>query len=311
MKAAVVTSFDRPPQYRDRAEPLASAGGMVLGLVAAGLHPRVRSQASGAHYTSTGELPLVPGIDGVGRDPDGSLRYFILPDTPDGSMSEKVLIDPRRSVVLPDGTDPYDVAAGMNPAMSSWVALRRRIDFSPGSKVLVTGASGNAGRMAIQVAFHLGATEVFGLTRDETKHPQLSAIGATPVTVGDIDGLARASDVDVVLDYVWGEPAAATIAGILTAREDRGRRLDWIEIGSMGGLVAPIPSAALRASGLTLVGSGQGSVPTRDILAELPAIAAALVDGTIAVNSRTVGLHEIEGEWTVPPRAHDRVVVVP
>jgi NADPH:quinone reductase-like Zn-dependent oxidoreductase len=226
-------------------------------------------------------------------------------------MSERVLIDPRRTIVLPVGTDPHAVAAGMNPAMSSWVALRRRIDFTAGGKVLVTGATGNAGRMAIQIALHLGASEVFGAVRDAAKASLVSDLGATPVMLGDPDGMAAASDVDVVLDYVWGEPAAQVMVDIVTARRDRGRRLDWIEIGSMGGLIAPVPSAALRASGLTLVGSGQGSVPTRDILAELPKIAAVLVDGTVSVATRRVLLSDVEEAWVASSASSERVVVVP
>jgi NADPH:quinone reductase-like Zn-dependent oxidoreductase len=121
-------------------------------VLAAGLHPRVRSQADGSHYTSTDELPLVPGIDAVVRDPRGRIRYAILDDTTLGTMAERTLIDLRRSVVLPSGIDPVRIAAAMNPAMSSWVALRRRVDFPRRQSVLVLGATGSAGRMAIQIA---------------------------------------------------------------------------------------------------------------------------------------------------------------
>ena len=310
MKAAVVTSFDSAPRYLDRPEPSAD-GGIVVDLVAAGLHPRVRSQASGSHYTSTDQLPLVPGIDGVGRDADGALRYFVLPDTAAGSMSERVAIDPRRSIVLPADTDPLTVAAGMNPAMSSWVALRRRIDAAPGSTVLVCGASGNAGRLAIQVARHLGAAEVYGLVRDEGQRGLVADLGGIPVMLADRQSVARAAQVDVVLDYVWGAAAGDTMAALVTARRDRERRLVWVEIGAVGGAVAPIPAAALRASGLQVVGSGQGSVPTADIVAELPAIAAALRNGALTVTVRAAPLADIEHEWAVPPRAIERVVVVP
>ena len=82
MKAAVVSSFDTAPRYEEFPAPIpAGDDDMVVDVIAAGLHPRVRSQADGSHYTSTGELPLVPGIDGVGRGADGLLRYFVLPDT--------------------------------------------------------------------------------------------------------------------------------------------------------------------------------------------------------------------------------------
>ena len=109
MKAAVVSSFAAPPRYQDFPDPIPAGGDeMVVDVLAAGLHPRVRSQADGSHYTSTDELPLVPGVDGVGRGPDGRLRYFVLPDTAMGAMAEQTVIDPRRSIVLPEGTDPVD-----------------------------------------------------------------------------------------------------------------------------------------------------------------------------------------------------------
>lgn len=102
MHAAVVTSFDAPPRYLDFPTPTPHGEDEILvDVLATGLHPRVRSQASGSHYTSTDELPLVPGVDGVGRGADGVLRYFILPDSAMGAMAEQTVIDTRRSVVLP------------------------------------------------------------------------------------------------------------------------------------------------------------------------------------------------------------------
>ncbi len=98
MKAAVVSSFDTAPRYEDFTLPAAGENELVVDVLASGLHPRVLSQANGSHYTSTSELPLIPGIDGVGRDAEGDLRYFILPDTTIGAMAEQAIIDPRRSV---------------------------------------------------------------------------------------------------------------------------------------------------------------------------------------------------------------------
>src|SRR6201999_2263914 len=109
---------------------------MVGDVIAAGLHPRVRSSADGSHYESTGELPLVPGIDGVGRTAAGENVYFVLADTLNGSMAERALIDRRRAAALPPTVAPATIAAAMNPAMSSWIALRRRIAFEPGQSVL-------------------------------------------------------------------------------------------------------------------------------------------------------------------------------
>src|ERR1700754_4999198 len=130
MRAAVVRSFSHPPRYETVEAPQPrDEDEVAVDVLAAGLHPRVRSTANGSHYTSEGELPLIPGLDGVGRTPDGELRYFVLPDTTQGSMAERTVIDRRRSVPLAPGSDPVALAAAMNSAMSSWIALRRRIDF--------------------------------------------------------------------------------------------------------------------------------------------------------------------------------------
>jgi NADPH:quinone reductase-like Zn-dependent oxidoreductase len=316
MLAAVVTSFDTPPTCQDFPEPTPrTADEALVDVVAVGLHPRVRSQADGSHYTSSDELPLVPGIDGVGRAPDGTLRYFVLPDTTMGALAERTVVDLRRSIALPEDADPVLVAAAMNPAMSSWVALRRRVAFEPGQKVLVLGATGNAGRMAVQVAKRLGASTVVGAGRRHLD--ALAGLGAdatvsldgTPEEVADRLG-AAAGDVDVVIDYLWGEPTAAAMVAIVSNRADRGRPLTWIEVGSVAGPAATIPSAALRAARLQIVGSGQGSVPTRDILAELPALATELTRGTFDVHARAVPLADISSAWKDGDGGH-RTVITP
>ncbi len=312
MRAAVVSRFDTPPHLEEVPEPDPEPGEVVAELVAAGLHPRVRSQADGSHYTSTAELPLVPGIDGVVRMPDGSLRFAILDDTVHGTFAERAAIDPRRSIPLPSDADPLAVAAGMNPAMSSWIALTRRVDVAPGGRVLVLGATGNAGRLAVPVARRLGASAVIAVARDAAKLAALPALGATATAAIDDPALgALAADVDVVLDYLWGEPAAEVMATLVTERADRSRPLTWVQIGAVAGPTAPIPSAALRASRLQLVGSGQGSVGTGEILAELPALAAELAAGALPVAPRAVPLADLEGVWMAPTDPAERLVVVP
>jgi NADPH:quinone reductase-like Zn-dependent oxidoreductase len=316
MRAAVVSAFDRPPTCRDFPAPTPSTDDEVLvDVLAAGLHPRVRSQATGSHYTSSDELPLVPGIDGVGRDPDGTLRYFVLPDTTMGAMAEQTVVDRRRSIVLPPDSDPILVAAAMNPAMSSWVALRRRVDFRPGQSVLVLGATGNAGQLAVQIARHLGAGPVIAAGRRPERLASLLALGAdqTISLDGDPIDVARrlggaAREVDIVLDYLWGQPAADALLAVAQHRADPAQPLTWIEIGSVAGPTAAIPSAALRAVRLQIVGSGQGSVPTRDILGELAELATEITRGALRVDARAVPLADVEQAWD--DRSSDRRIVI-
>jgi NADPH:quinone reductase-like Zn-dependent oxidoreductase len=310
MHAAVVTSFDVPPRYLEYPDPDArGVDEVVVDVLAAGLHPRVRSQANGSHYTSTDELPLVPGVDAVVRDAKGRIRYTVLDDTTLGTMAERTVIDPDRSVVLPQGIDPVLVAAAMNPAMSAWVALRRRIDFQRRQRVLILGATGNAGRMAIQVAKRFGAAHVIAAGRDAARLAELPALGADETCT--FDELAWAADVDVVIDYVWGEPTARAMVDMLTARADRGAPLTWIEIGAVAGPEAAIPSAALRSARLQIVGSGIGSVPGRDFVKELPKLASAVADGAFDVRARAVPLAEVERAWTERAGTSDRIVLVP
>ncbi len=319
MKAAVVSSFDNAPRYEEFSAPTGAGGDdMVIDVIAAGLHPRVRSQADGSHYTSTGELPIVPGIDGVGRGADGLLRYFILPDVRVGAMAEQTVIDTRRSIVLPSGSDPIAVAAAMNPAMSSWVALRQRVLFQAGQNVLVHGATGNAGQMAVQIAKLFGAGQIIAAGRSAERLAGLPALGATDTVLleGNADIVARrlgqaATDVDVVIDYLWGQPTTAAMVAVVTGRADRGKPLTWIEIGSVAGPTALIPSAALRAARLQIVGSGQGSVSTREILAELPALAQEITNGTFDIDVRPVPLSQVEQAWADAVYATQRIVLTP
>ncbi|WP_432824317.1 quinone oxidoreductase family protein [Dactylosporangium sp. CA-092794] len=365
MHAAVVRSFGTPPRYESFPAPEPAADHEILvDVLAVGLHPRVRSSADGSHYTSDGTLPLVPGIDAVGRTAAGDLLYFVAPDTAIGTMAERAVVDRRRAVPLPHDTDPVAVAAAMNPGMSSWVALRRRIAVQPGAEILVLGATGNAGQLAVQIAKLLGAKRVVAAGRDPSRLALLKDLGADDVlelpaphrspeaapasTVPtsssvssaasspgesaavpassasgeaaagrgpDAEAAARlaeaAADVDVVIDYVWGPVTERLLPALLTARSDRGKPLTWLEIGSVSGPEITLPSYLLRAANVALVGSGQGSVPTAAIVAELPSLAAEIAAGTLTVNPVAVPLARVEEAWSMPTAPGERLVLIP
>jgi NADPH:quinone reductase-like Zn-dependent oxidoreductase len=283
-----------------------------------GLHPRVRTDASGRHYTSTAALPMIPGIDGVGRLPDGERVYFVAPDGAWGSMADRAVVDLRRTVPLPGDVDVAKVAAAMNPAMSSWVALRRRVPLEPGQSVLVLGATGNAGAMAVRIAKRLGAGRVVGAGRNPERLAELPAIGADevvaladdPVVTAERLGNA-AAEVDVVIDYLWGEPAEIAIMALLGARSDRSRALDWIQIGAMAGPTVALASVALRSANLRIQGNGQGAVSTGVYLAELPSLVDEIGTGTIDVNVRRIPLAEVEATWGDPEVPGVRTVLIP
>jgi len=294
MRAAVVRSFDRPPHYEDFDTPVpAGTNEALVDVLAVGLHPRVRTGASGRHYTSTGTLPMIPGIDGVGRLEDGQVVYFVAPDDTWGSMADQAVVDLRRTIPLPGTVDVTKVAAVMNPAMAAWAALRRRVPLRSGQSVLVLGATGSAGSMAVQVAKHLGAGRVVGAGRDRERLA------------------SAAAEVDIVLVYLWGEPATIAIMALLGARSDRTRAMDWVQIGAMAGPTIELPSVALRSANLRLQGNGQGAVSTQAYLAELPSLVEEIAGGTIDIDVRTVPLADVEATWEAPEVPGCRTVLVP
>jgi NADPH:quinone reductase-like Zn-dependent oxidoreductase len=314
-----VTSFDEPPRYQQFEVPQpAGAEEILVDVLAVGLHPRVRSGAAGAHYTSTGTLPMIPGIDGVGRRQDGRLIYFAAHDDVIGTMADKAVVNVRRAVELPDDADVAKIAAAMNPAMSSWIALRRRVAIEPGQSVLVLGATGNAGTMAVQVAKRLEAGRVIGAGRDRNRLDTLPALGADEVIrlTHDDDATdkalgAAAGDVDIVIDYVWGKPAERAIIALLTARSDRSRALNWIQIGATAGPTIELPSTALRSANLRLQGSGQGALSPGAYVAELPSLVDEIDTGSIAVKPNSMPLANVAAAWTHPGTPGERTVLVP
>jgi NADPH:quinone reductase-like Zn-dependent oxidoreductase len=214
--------------------------------------------------------------------------------------------------VLPRDCDPITIAAAMNPAMGAWLALRCRIPFKKKQNVLILGATGNAGSMAVQIARYLGASQIIAAGRDEQRLRKLSALGATNLVALDDGQLGvLACEVDVVLDFVWGDCTGQLIERVVAARTDRSRPLTWVEVGSVGGQTSPIPAAMLRGARLHLVGSGIGSVPGREIVKELPALVKELVRGTFKIDAKAMPLREVGRAWLAAAQSTERIVLTP
>lgn len=312
MRAAVVTSFDNPPHYDviDCREP--GSGEIVVDMLAAALSPRVRSGASGQHYSSTGALPMVPGIDGVGRTADGTLVYVLALDTTMGTMAEQIVVPADQVIALPTGIDPTIAAAAAVPGMSSWVSLTSRVPLQAGQEVLVLGATGAAGRMAVQIATSLGAARVVAAGRDPERLAGLVTAGADDLVSLADDGFAaalaqKAADVDIVLDFVWGTVTQQALPAMIRART-ADKPLSWIEIGSMAGADITLPSAALRAADLRILGTGQGASSPAALLGHIADLMAAVAAGTVDIDVRDVPLADVEKAWNAPVPANRRVV---
>src|SRR5580658_601346 len=305
MKAAIVVEAGKTPVYGDFREPVPANGAVQVKVSAAALSNVVRSRASGTHYSSSGQLPFVVGIDGVGRLDDGRRVYFVLPRAPFGSMSEKTVIRPSQCVTLPDDLDDVTAAAIANPGMSSWAALKERAKLKAGETVLVNGATGTAGSLAVQIARHMGARKVVATGRNAEALKALPGLGADVTIplgqVGDAfeDALKEqfgGDGIDVVLDYLWGQSAERIIiAGAKAGKEAVPIR--FVHIGSVSAPNITLPSAALRSSAITLMGSGIGSIPIDRMVNSIEELMQATIASGFEIATKTYPLSEVEQVW--------------
>ena len=311
MHAAVVTAFDTPPCYTTFADPEPIEGELLVTVKAAGLHPIVRSLANGTHYGSTGELPFVIGVDGVGLLGDGQRTYFGVSRSPFGTFAERALAASWMRIPLPDQLDDATAAGIANPAMSSWVALTARARFVAGESVLILGATGTAGQLAVQIARRMGARRVVAAGRNPRMLARLKELGADAVISLDQerDPLVSAfrkevtgAGVDIVLDYIWGSPAECVLEaisqkGLRTAAP----RVRYVQIGAMAGRSITLPASVLRSSGLELLGSGFGSASLDQIRIALTEFFKIAATQPFRFNVKTAPLSQIETLWNSPP----------
>ena len=321
MKAAIVREFGCPPIYGDFAEPSPQPGETTVSVTATAVSTLVRGRASGRHYSADAHLPFVPGVDGVGRTPDGRRVYFAFPRPPFGSMAERVAIASERLVPLPDGLDDATVAAAANPGMSCWIPLTLLAPIRPGESVLVNGATGISGRMAIQVAKHLGARKVIATGRDEAKLRTLPELGADVVlSLGQPAQTLREalwkeahdSEIGVVLDYVWGSSAETILAALGGPNAPRGAsRVRYVQVGDLAGTTISLTASMLRSSGVEILGTGLGASSNQDLLVGIHQFLNALSTERFRVAIDVHPLSEVERVWSQPAGEKRLVFTVP
>jgi NADPH:quinone reductase-like Zn-dependent oxidoreductase len=304
MKAAIVQGAGQTPVYGDFDEPLPSSGESRVTVTAAAISHVVKSRASGAHCSSSGQFPFVVGIDGVGRLDDGSRVYFVLPRAPHGAMAERTVVSSARCLTLPDELDDVTAAAIANPGMSSWAAYTERANLRAGETVLVNGATGAAGRLAVQIAKHLGARKVIATARNADALKSVAALGAdvTIPLVEDGDALQSAFEeqfaagVDVVIDYLWGQSAEQLLIAGAKAGQDA-VPIRFVQIGSVSSSEITLPSAVLRSSAIALMGSGIGSIPLDRLVRAVGELLRATAPGGFHIEAKAIPLSDVEQAW--------------
>src|SRR5580700_9746419 len=320
MKAAILNSADSAPVYGDFAEPEGGPGTEIVDLVAAGIHHLTRSVATGRHYSRDGAFPVIPGLNAVARTAAGDLVFTSSGQPPYGTFAERMPSPDAMRFPLPAGASPEAVAAGLNPGMGSWLPLQARLaETEKLGTVLVLGATGITGYLAVQNALLLGAERVIGAGRSLSGLERAAAAGARTVALSgdaDADATALAGALDtggptLVLDFVWGPVAETAFRALASGKfgEDDSE-IKYVQIGSLAGAEAAVPSALLRSRKVTISGSGAGSIPAAEIKAQIPRYLRLIADRLVQVPFRTFPLSDVAAAWTTSAESGPRVVLV-
>ena len=319
MKAAVLRSAGSTPVYADFPDPDIGDGEVFVKGRASSIKRIDRGIASGQHYLKHETFPLVVGVDGIGELADGQRVYFGGVRAPYGAMAEAA--PARQGFLIPLEVDIDDTLAAAlpNAAMSSWLPLQWHAKLQPGETVLILGATGSSGQLALQVAKHLGADRIVVAGRNRTALDALLGAGADAAIslTGEDDEVIEAfreaggdAGYDVVLDYLWAKPLELFGASLMAGKVDYTRKQTrLVQVGNMAGPDATVPANLLRSTGLRLMGSGAGSVDPREILLMIPEVWKLAAAGTLTMAIEEVPLADIETAWQRGDRDGRRQVV--
>ncbi len=321
MHAAVLHTLGTVPRYEEFPEPVVGDKGdeLIVHVSAASLKPIDRQLASGSHYASRGELPRVCGSDGVGRLDDGRRVFFGGPRPPYGAMAPRTVVPRAFTFPVPENVTDETAAALPNPGVSAWLSLAHRAKLAPGENVLVLGATGVTGRLAVKIAKLLGAARVVAAGRNQHALLALRDLGADatislsqPATELSQAFLREAGreGFQVVIDYVWGSPTEAFLAAI-TRRDFAAMQSETrlVQVGESAAPAITLPAAVLRSTALTILGTA--GIPTRDVLVQaFEQVMAHAAKGELSIDTERVPLAEIENAWQRDQPGR-RLVIVP
>ena len=321
MHAAVLRAIGTVPRYEEFPEPVIGNkdGEVIVHVQAASLKPVDKQLASGSHYASRSELPCVCGSDGVGHLDDGQRVFFGGPRPPHGAMAQRTVVPRAFTFPIPENVNDETAAALPNPGVSAWLSLAYRAKLMRGENVLILGATGVTGKLAVKIARLLGGARVVAAGRNQQALQALHDLGADatislalPATELSEAFLREAgqSGFQVVLDYVWGGPAEAFLAAI-TQREFAVTQSEtrYVQVGESAAPTITLPAAVLRSSALTILGTA--GIPAHDVLVEaFQQVMAHAAKGDLHIDTERIPLADIENAWQRDQRGR-RLVIIP
>ena len=323
MKAAVIFQKGEKPKYvEDFAEPEAlHENEALIAVNASAVKNLDKMRASGKHYSTQNEewSAKIVGGDGVGTLADGTRVYAI---GISGMVAEKAIVEKDIMVKLPEGIDDATAAALPNAVMGSALALRFRAGLQKGETVLVNGATGVTGKMAVQIAKYYGAKKVIATGRNEQTLKELLLLGADEIIslgqdderfVSRIRYAHKQNPIDVVVDYLWGH-SAELILHSLKGDGGNSHRTRFVTVGGMTGDTITLSSSILRSADIQLSGSGLGSwsrAEVKQLITEiLPEMLQLAAEGKLKIDTINMPLKEIEKAWEMNIEGGKRLVVL-
>lgn len=321
MKAAVMYQKGELPLYADFLEPIAQNNDEVLVTVkAVAIKHFDKGTASGKHYSSNAqkENGRVIGGDGVCLLEDGTRVYGM---GVSGMLAERAVIEKARIVKLPAGISDAAAASLANAVIGTAMGLKFKAEIQPGDVVLINGATGFTGRVAVQIAKHYGAGKVIATGRNEQSLQDLLELGADEVIsvkqedeqfIAQLKAIHTITPVDVVIDYLWGHTAEMILASLM-GKGSFTHKTRFVSVGSMTGDLIQLSAANLRSVDLQLTGSGLGSWSkdqVRKLFSEiLPEMFQLTADGKLKVETVEVKLEDIAELWQLDVADGKRLVV--
>lgn len=319
MRAAVLRELGKHPKVEEFPEPTPADGEVLIQVVAAALKAVDKQMAAGKHYASPRELPIVCGTDGVGRLENGIRVFFGGPRLPYGAMAERTVAKRMLCFPIPEHLDDATAAGIPNPGVSAWLSLKHVAKLAAGETVLILGATGVTGKLAVQIAKLLGAGRVVAAGRNEEVLKTLHELGANATIHLDQPDQRLIETFrfelgkkrfDVIIDYLWGRPTEALLSA-MTATEfaTAGSQTRLVEVGESAGPTITLAAAVLRSTALTILGTA--GIPPWDVLTDaFHQVMDLAVRGKLRIDIDQVSLAEVADAWDRNPHGR-RVVLLP
>jgi NADPH2:quinone reductase len=297
MRAAVVTEAGRAPELVDHPEP---SGETVYEISAIALNPIDVNIGAGRFAGGHPELPYIPGCEAVGRAADGTRMYLFgegLGVARHGFLAERAAASASLGIPLPDSaSDEVAVSCGI-AGMAGWMPVAWRAPVRKDDRVLVLGATGTVGLVAVQSAKLLGAERIVAAGRNADRLNRAVELGADATVnleEGDlVSAFKEAAGGDgptYVFDALWGSPAAAAIQAAAP-----GWRL--VQVGQSAGAEATVASAPIRLKMGEIYGFTGFAVPESTFREEYLRLVGYATAGDIALDIESYPLDRIAEAW--------------